>query len=106
MLAQDALDSIEFMAGSANSTWGSKRADMGRAQPWNLTYMAIGNEVHCHPPLPLSQIVGKQLCVRRDSGTDWSKSHVPQAKTQLALRICWAFLHVSPVSLRHTMRIC
>ena len=52
MLAQDALDSIEFIAGSANSTWGSKRAEMGRAEPWNLTYMAIGNEVHCHPPLP------------------------------------------------------
>ena len=85
MLAQDALDSIEFIAGSANSTWGSKRAEMGRAEPWNLTYMAIGNEVLCHSPLPSRKlIVGKRLCVRRDSGTDWSKSYMPQKKPQLA----------------------
>jgi len=42
---QDALDSIEFISGPAGSRWGSERAAMGRAVPWNLTYMAIGNEV-------------------------------------------------------------
>ena len=42
---QDALDSIEFVSGPADSKWGSERAAMGRALPWNLTYMAIGNEV-------------------------------------------------------------
>lgn len=41
---QDALASIEFIAGPADSTWGSVRASMGRAEPWNLTYLAIGNE--------------------------------------------------------------
>ena len=42
---QDALDSVEFISGPANSTWGAQRAAMGRAKPWNLTYLAIGNEV-------------------------------------------------------------
>ena len=26
------------------SKWGKLRADMGREEPWELTYMAIGNE--------------------------------------------------------------
>ena len=38
------MDSIEFISGPADSTWGAKRAAMGRAEPWNLTYLAIGNE--------------------------------------------------------------
>ena len=47
---QDALDSIEFISGPANSTWGAKRAAMGREKPWNLTYLAIGNEVRLLQP--------------------------------------------------------
>jgi alpha-N-arabinofuranosidase len=43
-LLQDVLDSIEFITGPANSTWGSRRAEMGREEPWNLNYVAIGNE--------------------------------------------------------------
>ena len=31
---------------------------MGRAEPWNLTYMAIGNEV---PPVLPSQLPGKHF---------------------------------------------
>ncbi len=42
---QDTLDSIEFITGPQNSTWGSVRADMGHAAPWGLRYVAIGNEV-------------------------------------------------------------
>lgn len=49
--AQDALDSVEFVTGPENSTWGTVRSIMGRSQPWQLPYLAIGNEVipihHC-----------------------------------------------------------
>jgi alpha-L-arabinofuranosidase len=41
---QDALDLIEFANGSANSKWGKVRADMGHPQPFNLKFIAIGNE--------------------------------------------------------------
>lgn len=44
-LLQEALDGIEFISGPPNSTWGSVRAAMGRAEPWALKYVAIGNEV-------------------------------------------------------------
>ena len=42
---QDALDSLEFAMGPANSTWGKVRAAMGREEPWNIPFFAIGNEV-------------------------------------------------------------
>ncbi|KAH0904942.1 hypothetical protein HID58_044445, partial [Brassica napus] len=41
---QEALDGIEFARGDANSTWGSIRAAMGRKEPFELKYVAIGNE--------------------------------------------------------------
>ena len=44
-LVQDALDSIEFIAGAADTQWGRLRADMGHPEPWSLTYMGVGNEV-------------------------------------------------------------
>ena len=34
-------------AGSPDSTWGSVRAAMGHPEPWELNFMAIGNEVGC-----------------------------------------------------------
>lgn len=43
-LFQEALDGIEFARGDANSTWGSVRAKMGRQEPFELKYVAIGNE--------------------------------------------------------------
>lgn len=42
--AQDALDLIEFANGSADSRWGSLRAELGHPQPFNLEYIGIGNE--------------------------------------------------------------
>ena len=42
---QDALDSIEFISGAPDSRCGALRAAMGHPQPWQLTYVAIGNEV-------------------------------------------------------------
>ncbi|PWA51146.1 alpha-L-arabinofuranosidase 1 [Artemisia annua] len=41
---QEALDGIEFARGSSNSTWGSVRAAMGHPEPFDLKYVAIGNE--------------------------------------------------------------
>ncbi|KAL9227985.1 hypothetical protein vseg_003613 [Gypsophila vaccaria] len=41
---QEMLDSIEFARGSPKSTWGSLRAKYGHPQPFNLQYVAIGNE--------------------------------------------------------------
>ena len=41
---QDALDSIEFAQGPADSYWGAKRAAMGHPEPFHIDYLAIGNE--------------------------------------------------------------
>ncbi|HYQ57377.1 MAG TPA: alpha-L-arabinofuranosidase C-terminal domain-containing protein [Draconibacterium sp.] len=40
----DAVDLIEFANGSVDSKWGKVRADMGHPEPFNLKYLAIGNE--------------------------------------------------------------
>ncbi|XP_058750636.1 alpha-L-arabinofuranosidase 2-like isoform X2 [Vicia villosa] len=41
---KDALDGIEFARGSSTSKWGSLRASMGHSKPFDLRYVAIGNE--------------------------------------------------------------
>ncbi|KAI4325601.1 hypothetical protein MLD38_030983 [Melastoma candidum] len=41
---QEALDGIEFARGSASSQWGSLRAKMGHPEPFDLRYVAVGNE--------------------------------------------------------------
>jgi alpha-L-arabinofuranosidase len=41
---QDALDLIEFANGSENSVWGKIRSQMGHPEPFNLKYLAVGNE--------------------------------------------------------------
>jgi Alpha-L-arabinofuranosidase len=41
---QDALDLIEFANGPSTSKWGKVRTDMGHAAPFNLKFIAIGNE--------------------------------------------------------------
>ena len=41
---QDALDLIEFANGPVESQWGSKRAEMGHKDPFNLKLIGIGNE--------------------------------------------------------------
>ncbi|GAU27135.1 hypothetical protein TSUD_104440 [Trifolium subterraneum] len=40
----EALDGIEFARGPATSRWGSLRASMGHPEPFNLKFVAIGNE--------------------------------------------------------------
>ncbi|XP_065852662.1 alpha-L-arabinofuranosidase 1-like [Euphorbia lathyris] len=41
---QEALDGIEFARGDSSSTWGSVRAAMGHPEPFDLKYVAVGNE--------------------------------------------------------------
>ncbi|MED6182793.1 aspartate-semialdehyde dehydrogenase-like protein [Stylosanthes scabra] len=41
---QEALDGIEFARGDATSKWGSLRAAMGHPEPFDLKYVAVGNE--------------------------------------------------------------
>ena len=41
---QDALDLIEFANGPIDSKWGKVRADMGHPAPFNLKFLAVGNE--------------------------------------------------------------
>lgn len=41
---QDCLDLIEFANGDTTTTWGHKRAEMGHPAPFNLKYIAVGNE--------------------------------------------------------------
>ncbi len=45
---QDALDLIEFANGTATSKWGKVRADMGHPAPFNLKFLAVGNEQWGH----------------------------------------------------------
>ncbi len=40
----DALDLIEFANGSVDTAWGKIRAELGHSEPFNLEYLAIGNE--------------------------------------------------------------
>jgi len=41
---QDALDEIEYVAGSTDTKWGATRARNGHSAPFKLTYVEIGNE--------------------------------------------------------------
>ncbi len=41
---QDALDLVEFANGPTNSVWGAKRAEMGHPTPFDLKFLAVGNE--------------------------------------------------------------
>ncbi|CAI9094726.1 OLC1v1030513C1 [Oldenlandia corymbosa var. corymbosa] len=41
---QDALDGLEFALGDKHTTWGSVRAAMGHPEPFDLRYVAPGNE--------------------------------------------------------------
>lgn len=41
---QDALDLVEFCKGDKNTKWGAIRIAMGHEEPFELTYIGIGNE--------------------------------------------------------------
>ncbi len=40
----DCLDLIEFANGDVTTKWGKLRADMGHPEPFNLKFLAVGNE--------------------------------------------------------------
>ncbi len=40
----DALDLIEFANGPVTSKWGAVRASLGHPEPFNMHYLAVGNE--------------------------------------------------------------
>lgn len=44
LLMQDILSAIEFARGDPSSTWGSVRVSMGHPGPFDLRYVAIGNQ--------------------------------------------------------------
>ncbi|KAK4485617.1 hypothetical protein RD792_008260, partial [Penstemon davidsonii] len=41
---QDTLNAIEFARGDPTSKWGSLRASMGHEEPFDLRYVAVGNQ--------------------------------------------------------------
>jgi alpha-L-arabinofuranosidase len=41
---QDALDLVEFANGGIATKWGKLRSSMGHPKPFNLKYLAVGNE--------------------------------------------------------------
>ncbi|KAE8683541.1 Alpha-L-arabinofuranosidase 2 [Hibiscus syriacus] len=41
---QEALDGLEFARGDSSSRWGAVRAAMGHPEPYDLRYVAVGNE--------------------------------------------------------------
>ena len=41
---QDAIDLIEFAKGDTSTKWGKVRSDMGHPQPFEMSYIGIGNE--------------------------------------------------------------
>ncbi|XP_031258531.1 alpha-L-arabinofuranosidase 1-like [Pistacia vera] len=44
VFVQEALDGIEFAIGDSSSKWGSVRAAMRHPKPFDLRYVAVGNE--------------------------------------------------------------
>jgi alpha-N-arabinofuranosidase len=41
---QSALDEIEYATGGANTAWGSRRVADGHPEPFDITYVEVGNE--------------------------------------------------------------
>ncbi|CEJ57847.1 Putative Alpha-L-arabinofuranosidase A [Penicillium brasilianum] len=41
---QDALDELEFLTGSVDTTYGALRAKYGHPEPWTIRYVEVGNE--------------------------------------------------------------
>jgi len=41
---QDALDEIEYITGSTDTTWGARRAKDGHSKPFKLRFVEVGNE--------------------------------------------------------------
>ena len=44
----DALDAVEYANGGTNTYWGNIRAQNGHPAPFNMKYLALGNENGCN----------------------------------------------------------
>ncbi|MDR0811513.1 MAG: carbohydrate binding domain-containing protein [Paludibacter sp.] len=73
----DALDLIEFANGGENTKWGKIRAEMGHAAPFNLKFLAIGNEqwgeeypAHLKPFLDAIRAKHPEIKIVGSSGPD------------------------------------
>ena len=40
----DALDELEFLRGDTSTHWGAYRAELGHPEPFNITFVEVGNE--------------------------------------------------------------
>jgi hypothetical protein len=84
--AQEALDGIEFISGPASSTWGSRRAAMGRPRPWQLNFLAIGNEARlccCRPAA--TALRGPWPCLVKSAPSSASIHRQPSCSALLLL---------------------
>ena len=56
---EEARDLVEYCNGdAANTTWGARRAARGHAEPYNVRYWYLGNEISIqarYPNYPASQ---------------------------------------------------
>lgn len=43
--AADAADEVEYLNGAADTVWGAKRKDNGRAEPYGVKLFGVGNEM-------------------------------------------------------------
>lgn len=66
---QDALDLIEFANGDSDTPWGKVRTEMGHQAPFNLKYLALGNEQW-----------GKEYVVRLEKFIDPIRQKYPDIK--------------------------
>ncbi|CAL0323341.1 unnamed protein product [Lupinus luteus] len=103
---QDALDGIEFARGSSSSKWGSVRAAMGHPKPFDLRYVAIGNE-DCerknYPGMPA--FVSEYAVRKKDAGMGSLLAAVAEAAFLIGLEknsdivemVCYAplFLNIN-----------
>jgi len=66
---QDALDLIEYANGPVTSKWGALRKEHGHPEPFNLKYLAIGNEQW-----------GNEYFIRYEKFYDAIKAKYPEIK--------------------------
>lgn len=80
---QDALDAVEYANGPTNSMWGSRRAQAGHPEPFNLKYLEIGNEnggpdYVARWPLLVNAIRAKYTNIQFIMTTDLARRPYPQ----------------------------
>jgi alpha-N-arabinofuranosidase len=49
LYVEDAMNELEFLMGSVDTTYGAWRAKVGHPEPWKIRYVEIGNEDNLNP---------------------------------------------------------